>query len=121
MERGQFARICVEIDLSKPVVGKIWLRDHWHRVEYEGLHLVCAKYDCYGHLARNCPVSIEAPQPTPSIATASKDIASVQDEMQPLVETELRPTPPLNITPTISQGAAGVMYDLEKKKPMEND
>lgn len=54
VERGKFARVCVEIDLTKPVVGKIWLNGHWYQVQYEGLHLICASCGCYGHLARNC-------------------------------------------------------------------
>lgn len=54
VQRGRFARMCVEINLSKPVVGKIWMRDHWYRVEYEGLHLICAKCGCYGHMTRDC-------------------------------------------------------------------
>lgn len=54
VERGRFARVCVEIDLSKLLVGKFWLKDHWYRIEYEGLHLICSKCGCYGHLSRNC-------------------------------------------------------------------
>lgn len=54
VERGRFARVCVEIDLTQPVVGKYCLDDHWYRVEYERLHLICAKCGCYGHLTRNC-------------------------------------------------------------------
>lgn len=54
VEGGRFARLCVEIDLSFPVVGKFWLRDHWYHVEYEGLHLICSNCGCYGHLGRNC-------------------------------------------------------------------
>lgn len=53
VEGGRFARLCVEIDLSLPVVDKFWLRDHWYHVEYEGLHL-CSNYGCYGHLGQNC-------------------------------------------------------------------
>lgn len=54
VERGRFARICVEIDLSLPVVGRFWLDDHCYRVEYEGLHLICSTCGCYSHVARNC-------------------------------------------------------------------
>lgn len=54
VERGRFARVCVEIDLTQPVVGKYCLDDHWFRVEYEGLHLICSKCGCYGHMTRNC-------------------------------------------------------------------
>jgi hypothetical protein len=54
VERGRFARICVEIDLTKPVVGKVWINGHWYKVQYEGLHIICATCGCYGHVTRNC-------------------------------------------------------------------
>lgn len=38
--RGRFARVCVEIDLNIPVIGKVWLKDYWCKVEYEGLHRI---------------------------------------------------------------------------------
>ncbi|GAU32943.1 hypothetical protein TSUD_153600 [Trifolium subterraneum] len=41
--RGKFARVCIEIELDKPVVGKVWFRDFWYKVEYEGLHLLCQR------------------------------------------------------------------------------
>lgn len=50
VERGRFARVCLEIDLTQSVVGKFWIKDNWYHVEYEGLHLICAKCGCYGHL-----------------------------------------------------------------------
>lgn len=53
--RGHFARVCVEIDLHKPLVGRFWLDDHWYKVEYEGLHEICMECGCYGHLANKCP------------------------------------------------------------------
>ena len=54
VERGKFARVCVEVDLTMPVVGKIWVNSHWYKVQYEGLHLICTSCGCYGHLGRNC-------------------------------------------------------------------
>ncbi|XP_020203712.1 uncharacterized protein LOC109789219 [Cajanus cajan] len=54
--RGKFARVCVEIDLNEPVVGKVWFRNVWFKIEYEGLHLLCAKCGRYGHVARQCAV-----------------------------------------------------------------
>ncbi|XP_057432779.1 uncharacterized protein LOC130725578 [Lotus japonicus] len=53
-ERGRFARICVELDLSKPVYGKIMIEDYWYNIEYEGLHIICTKCGCYGHRSREC-------------------------------------------------------------------
>lgn len=70
VERGRFARICVEIDLNQPVVGKVWLNGYWYKVSYEGLHIICSNCGCYGHLGRNCkepppvttPPSLETPK-----------------------------------------------------------
>jgi hypothetical protein len=54
--RGKFARVCIEINLDEPVVGKVWFRDFWYHIEYEGLHLLCKSCGLYGHVARNCTV-----------------------------------------------------------------
>lgn len=56
VERGKFARVCVEVDLTMPVIGKIWVNGHWYKVQYEGLHLICTNCGCYGHLGRNCNI-----------------------------------------------------------------
>ncbi|XP_057426097.1 uncharacterized protein LOC130719490 [Lotus japonicus] len=53
-ERGKFARICVELDLSRPVIGKVCIEGFWYRIEYEGLHVICTKCGCYGHRGREC-------------------------------------------------------------------
>jgi len=55
IKRGRFARVCVEVDLTVPVVGKIWVNGHWYKVQYEGVHLICTNCGCDGHLGRNCP------------------------------------------------------------------
>lgn len=59
-ERGKFARICVELDLSKPVIGKVCIEGFWHKIEYEGLHIICTKCGCYGHRGRECSGSVVA-------------------------------------------------------------
>ncbi|CAN0838520.1 hypothetical protein LINGRAHAP2_LOCUS2197 [Linum grandiflorum] len=35
--RGKFARLCVEIDLSKPLLPKIGVNGHWQKIVYEGI------------------------------------------------------------------------------------
>lgn len=54
--RGRFVRLCVEIDLNQPVVGRVGVEGTWYNVEYEGLHLICARCGCYGHLLKDCPI-----------------------------------------------------------------
>ncbi|KHN46281.1 hypothetical protein glysoja_047459, partial [Glycine soja] len=39
--RGKFARICVELDLEKPLEMHIYVRGHKLYLEYEGLHSIC--------------------------------------------------------------------------------
>lgn len=58
VRRGRFARVCVEIDLTKPVVGKVWMRKFWYKVEYEGLHRICTNCGCYGHMTSDCTTEI---------------------------------------------------------------
>lgn len=63
-ERGRFARICVELDLTKPVIGKIMIEDYWYKVVYEGLHVICTKCGCYGHRSRECSGEVLPPEKT---------------------------------------------------------
>ncbi|CAN1125300.1 hypothetical protein LINPERPRIM_LOCUS31606 [Linum perenne] len=64
--RGNFARICVEVDLSKPLLSKYRLRRRVRRIEYEGLHTICYSCGCFGHVHDTCQKkdvdeSVEAP------------------------------------------------------------
>lgn len=47
--RGQYDRICVEIDLDKPLKSYIIIRGFKLLNEYEGLHLICFHCGKYGH------------------------------------------------------------------------
>ena len=49
--RGKFARICVELDLDKPLQPKAIVREYLLNMQYEGLHVVCFKFE---HLIENC-------------------------------------------------------------------
>jgi len=51
--RGRFARVCVEIDLNKPVIGKVQVDGLWMKMVYEGLHIISSKCGCYGHATRD--------------------------------------------------------------------
>ncbi|CAN1170968.1 hypothetical protein LINPERHAP2_LOCUS29291 [Linum perenne] len=53
--RGNYARICVEVDLQKPLLSKYRLKRRVRRIEYEGLHVICYQCGCYGHEKEACP------------------------------------------------------------------
>ncbi|CAI0381043.1 unnamed protein product [Linum tenue] len=54
-QRAKFARLAVEVDLSKDLVPRIWLDDAWQKVEYENLPVVCFDCEKIGHTATSCP------------------------------------------------------------------
>ncbi|CAI0403405.1 unnamed protein product [Linum tenue] len=54
-QRAKFARMAVEVDLSKPLVPRIRLDDRWQRVEYENLPVVCFECGKVGHTNVSCP------------------------------------------------------------------
>jgi len=79
VERGKFARVCVEVDLTTLVVGKIWVNVHWYKVQYEGLHLICTNCGCYGHLGRNCSKNqTPCPKPPPPMGTVNRQFQIIR-------------------------------------------
>ncbi|XP_027060922.2 uncharacterized protein [Coffea arabica] len=52
--RGKCARICVEVDLKKPLTPFIWVNNDLQAIEYEALDALCFECGQYGHIAANC-------------------------------------------------------------------
>ncbi|RYR76834.1 hypothetical protein Ahy_A01g001365 [Arachis hypogaea] len=57
--RGKFARICVELDLAKPLRPKFKIKGRPVHVEYEGLHTICFHCGCIGHNKEQCQYAIK--------------------------------------------------------------
>ncbi|CAI0424966.1 unnamed protein product [Linum tenue] len=55
-QRAKFARIAVEVDLSKPLIPRIRLDGQWQKVEYENLPVVCFECGKVGHTRLYCPL-----------------------------------------------------------------
>jgi len=53
-DRGKYARLCVEVDLSNPLLALFELEDRLYKVEYEGLHMLCLTCGRYGHDMASC-------------------------------------------------------------------
>ncbi|CAN1294981.1 hypothetical protein LINPERPRIM_LOCUS22675 [Linum perenne] len=76
--RGNFARICVEVDLSKPLLSKYRLRRRIRRIEYEGLHMICYACGCYGHGQGECQSNIEDVDKAENPTRSSKRVFSLR-------------------------------------------
>ncbi|CAN1181979.1 hypothetical protein LINPERHAP2_LOCUS35739 [Linum perenne] len=53
--RARYARVCVEIDLSKPLLGKYMIGDRVFYIEYESIENFCYLCGLYGCKAVSCP------------------------------------------------------------------
>ncbi|CAN1141727.1 hypothetical protein LINPERHAP2_LOCUS12662, partial [Linum perenne] len=53
--RGRYARVCVEVDLSKPLLGKYMIENRTFLVEYESLENIYETCGIYGHKTAGCP------------------------------------------------------------------
>ncbi|CAN1155799.1 hypothetical protein LINPERHAP2_LOCUS20601 [Linum perenne] len=47
--KAWYARVCVEVDLSKPLLGKYMIENQVFYVEYESLENICFSCGNYGH------------------------------------------------------------------------
>ncbi|CAI0557812.1 unnamed protein product [Linum tenue] len=72
--RGKFARIAVDLDMTKPLATRIRLDGHWQQVVYENLPHIC--YDCgrIGHTEEVCPKKLTTIVPA-STGEAQADMA----------------------------------------------
>ncbi|KAI9126966.1 hypothetical protein K1719_001525 [Acacia pycnantha] len=52
--RGKFARLCVELDLTKPLVPEFYVEGQVLSVEYESLGSLCSKCGRVGHSHQGC-------------------------------------------------------------------
>jgi len=57
VERGQYTRLSVEVDLTKPLLSKFRLNGRIWRIQYEGLRMICFKCGKQGHKEESCPLT----------------------------------------------------------------
>ncbi|WJX42021.1 hypothetical protein P8452_29302 [Trifolium repens] len=53
-ERGKYARLCVQVNLTKPLLAMFTIKDRKYNIEYEGLHLLCTICGKFGHYKEGC-------------------------------------------------------------------
>ncbi|XP_031091044.1 uncharacterized protein LOC115996040 [Ipomoea triloba] len=95
VERGRFARAAVEIDLDKPLVTHVWVRNKLRAVEYEGLHVVCFNCGTVGHREQACPHAIPiTPVHGDTVCNEPPEGGKDGDTAQTTATTTTAPTPP---------------------------
>lgn len=95
--RGKFARICVELDLEKPLASHFYTCGRKHILEYEGLHAICFRCGKYGHKKDSCHELLEVESAIPS---ASNYAPQKENAMQDAAITvDMRPEPTIEMIP----------------------
>ncbi|KAL6122978.1 hypothetical protein ACLB2K_075501 [Fragaria x ananassa] len=83
--RGKFARLCVEVDLSKPLRPFVEVESVAYNVVYEGISMICFECGCYGHSKDKCPTVIISPpavlEPCDAKGPSPADESTMNSEM----------------------------------------
>ncbi|KAL0005143.1 hypothetical protein SO802_012704 [Lithocarpus litseifolius] len=58
--RGKYARLCIQIDINKPLVNTILIGRFEQPVSYEGIHKLCFSCGRVGHKVEACPYMIRS-------------------------------------------------------------
>ena len=61
--RGRYARLCIQVDVNKPLINTILIGRFEQPVVYEGLHKLCFSCGRIGHRVEGCPLIIKKPEP----------------------------------------------------------
>ncbi|CAL1370524.1 unnamed protein product [Linum trigynum] len=99
LERGKFARIAIELDMSKPLPTRIRLDGAWQQVLYENLPTICYSCGRIGHKEDSCPSKVPPPPLTIMLAP---------DQVQN--------SPPVAESPEVPAGYGPWMQVIRKSK-----
>ncbi|CAI0396371.1 unnamed protein product [Linum tenue] len=78
--RAQFARVCVEIDLTRPLLSQYRIEGIKYLIQYEGLENICGECGTYGQPTESCDCRQESP-------------VIVEEEVEMVPETQQIPDP----------------------------
>ncbi|XP_057760276.1 uncharacterized protein LOC130980633 [Arachis stenosperma] len=56
---GKFARLCVEVDLTKPLLGVYMINGKLYQIEYEGIHQICFLCGKIDYEQKQCTIEKE--------------------------------------------------------------
>ena len=87
--RGRYARVCVQVDVSKPLVTAVRIGQRNQPVAYEGVSKLCFSCGRLGHRNETCPYTIKPPpSPRKESHVMSDAEATGQTTTNPEVQTE---------------------------------
>ncbi|PKI44474.1 hypothetical protein CRG98_035148 [Punica granatum] len=77
--RGKYARLCVQVDLMRPLPTTLWIGDFEQPLQYEGIDQLCFNCGIVGHTFSTCPDLVPTPPSSP-LPTAQVDALPISTE-----------------------------------------
>ncbi|CAN0926247.1 hypothetical protein LINGRAHAP2_LOCUS35235 [Linum grandiflorum] len=71
--RGKYARVCVEVNLTKPLLSKYKLERKPYLIVYEGLHNICTDCGMFGSQTHLCKCKHTIPVHEPTMVDADNE------------------------------------------------
>ena len=69
--RGKYARMCIQIDINKPLIDTILIGRFEQAVIYEGIQKLCFSCGRVGHLKEACPYTVRKNKVSVDMAATS--------------------------------------------------
>ena len=60
--RGRYVRLCIQLDITKPLINTVLIGRFEQSVVYEGIHSLCFSCGRIGHRKEACPLTIKKPE-----------------------------------------------------------
>ncbi|GKV40168.1 hypothetical protein SLEP1_g47836 [Rubroshorea leprosula] len=86
--RGQYARICIQVDLDEPLVPCVRIGNHIQKVLYEGPVSLCFSCGCVGHKENHCPLQFSEINPPNEETAINSQLPSESENVQDIGITE---------------------------------
>ncbi|XP_021728788.1 uncharacterized protein LOC110695869 [Chenopodium quinoa] len=103
LTRARYARFCIDIDLTTPLVTAVWVSNGWQQIEYENIHSLCFKCGIIGHQKEKCQLIDKGKQPiTPPLepnSLANNESTHKVIDSGLLAVTQLSKPSPSHVTP----------------------
>ncbi|CAN1188106.1 hypothetical protein LINPERHAP2_LOCUS39125 [Linum perenne] len=119
--RGRYARVCVEVDLTKSLLGKYMIEDKVFKVEYESLENVCFDCGLYGHKKESCSptqTQQEKENGKTSTPTAAPDMEAKDPDIGEWMTVQRRhrkkPAPPTTFVAHAKKGSNFSVLQVEE-------
>ena len=61
--RGRYARLCIQLDVTKPLINSVLIVRFEQPMVYEGIHKLCFSCGRLGHRKESCPLTVKKPKP----------------------------------------------------------